>query len=78
MCYSRKWPEDLGSKAKGGRMPYHTEDPELAIAQLNRTRELKRIGVVVGLIVALAVGFAAIVAMYSDEPEAAQPQRSLE
>ena len=62
--------------AKGGRMHYHIEDPELAIAELNRVRELKRIGVLVGIVLALVIAFAATVAMYSNEPEAAQPQTS--
>ena len=54
-------------------MHYHTDDPELAIAELNRMRELKRIGVIAGLVLALVVAFAATVAMYDSEPQAAQP-----
>lgn len=48
--------------------------PEQMIAELNRSRQLKRLGALGGLIVALGALFAAALAMYSDDPtEGLQP-----
>ena len=48
------------------------DDPDLAIAELNRQRSQKRLLVLGGIVAIFVVSFVMVVAMYSDEPEAAQ------
>jgi hypothetical protein len=47
--------------------------PEEVIAILNRRRQLKAIGVLAGLILAVGIMIAAAAAMYSEEPTGAKP-----
>jgi hypothetical protein len=47
--------------------------PEEVIAILNRRRQLKAIGVLGGLILAVGIMIAAAAAMYSEEPTGAKP-----
>jgi hypothetical protein len=48
------------------------DDPDIAIAEINRQRAQKRMLVVGGLAAILVIMALAVVAMYSDTPEAAQ------
>lgn len=48
------------------------DDPDLAIAELNRRRAQKRVLVLGGIVGIFVVMFVMVVAMYSDEPKAAQ------
>ena len=47
--------------------------PEEVIASLVRRRQMKTVGVLVGLILAVGIMIAAAAAMYSDEPTGAKP-----
>lgn len=47
--------------------------PEEVIAILNRRRQMKTIGVLGGLILAVGILIAAAAAMYSEEPTGAKP-----
>ena len=47
--------------------------PEEVIAVLNRRRNLKTIGVLGGIILAVGIMIAAAAAMYSEEPTGAKP-----
>ena len=47
--------------------------PEEVIAVLNRRRQLKAIGVLGGIILAVGIMIAAAAAMYSDEPTGLKP-----
>ena len=47
--------------------------PEEVIAILNRRRQMKTIGVLGGLILAVGIMIAAAAAMYSEEPTGAKP-----
>jgi hypothetical protein len=47
--------------------------PEEVIANLVRRRQMKTVGVLVGLILAVGVMIAAAAAMYSEEPTGVEP-----
>jgi hypothetical protein len=47
--------------------------PEEVIAGLVRRRQMKTVGVLVGLILAVGIMIAAAAAMYSEEPTGAKP-----
>ena len=48
------------------------DDPDLAIAEINRQRSQKRLLVLGGIAAILVIAMVTVGAMYSDEPEAAQ------
>jgi len=48
------------------------DDPDIAIAELNRQRAQKRLLVLGGIVAIFVIAFLMIGAMYADEPEAAQ------